>query len=90
MSKAPWEGMGGYTNIDSETLPEGVEQTLGTNPTVVTVPPGGVGKDVDAFKPIEPGTIEHRVFQDSNENGTDNGSCSVHMKNLGTANDSCE
>ena len=34
MSKAPWEGMGGYTNIDSETLPMINEET----PTFMGVP----------------------------------------------------
>ena len=34
MSKAPWEGMGGYTNIDSDTLPMINDET----PTFMGVP----------------------------------------------------
>ena len=34
MSKAPWEGMGGYTNIDSAALPMLTEDT----PTFMGVP----------------------------------------------------
>ena len=34
MSKAPWEGMGGYTNIDSETLPMINDET----PTFMGIP----------------------------------------------------
>ena len=37
--------------IDESTLPGGCTQTEGTNPTTVTVPPGGIVTDIDGYEP---------------------------------------
>ncbi|MFZ1828568.1 MAG: SdrD B-like domain-containing protein, partial [Candidatus Competibacteraceae bacterium] len=66
-------------NIDEATLPAGLTQTQGTNPTTVTVPTGGAASDVDGFSPATPpppppppppnnGAVTGVVYQDSNGN----------------------
>ena len=37
-------------DIDEETLPEGAKQTVGSDPTRVTVPSGGTATDEDGFQ----------------------------------------
>jgi uncharacterized repeat protein (TIGR01451 family) len=55
--------------IDETTLPAGLTQTEGTNPTTVSVPSGGSASDVDGFQPPA-GLVEGVVYEDSNGNGT--------------------
>ena len=40
--------------IDTSTLPPGLVQTIGETPTVVSVPYGGVGTDLDGFTLFDP------------------------------------
>ena len=40
--------------IDTSTLPPGLVQTMGETPTVVSVPYGGVGTDLDGFTLFDP------------------------------------
>jgi uncharacterized repeat protein (TIGR01451 family) len=55
--------------IDETTLPVGLTQTEGTNPTTVSVPSGGSASDVDGYQPPV-GLVEGVVYEDSNGNGT--------------------
>ncbi|KAG1654010.1 Serine-aspartate repeat-containing protein D [Nymphon striatum] len=49
----------------------GSTQTEGTDSTTVTVPVGGIGSDVDGYKPPEnAGTVSGVVYQDTNGNGS--------------------
>ena len=36
-------------DIDETTLPDGYEQTVGSNPTTVVVPAGGTATDLDGY-----------------------------------------
>jgi uncharacterized repeat protein (TIGR01451 family) len=55
--------------IDETTLPAGLTQTEGTNPTTVNVPSGGSANDVDGYQPPA-GVVEGVVYEDTNGNGT--------------------
>jgi hypothetical protein len=58
-------------NVDETTLPGGSTQTEGTDVTVVTVPAGGTGHDVDGYQPPDQqGTLHGIVYEDTNGNGT--------------------
>jgi hypothetical protein len=60
----------GATTIDivDATLPAGVTQTQGTDPTTVTVPSGGTASDIDGYQPPT-GTVSGHVYEDTNGNG---------------------
>ena len=55
------------TDIDESSLPPGAEQTTGTDPTTLDVPPGGTATDSDGFQFT--GKVEGVVFEDVNNNG---------------------
>ena len=55
------------TNIVESTLPAGVTQTAGVDPTTLSVPAGGTATDSDGFQPT--GKVKGTVFEDTNGNG---------------------
>jgi len=63
----------GNTTIEivESTLPEGVTQTQGDNPTTVNVPAGDEAEDVDGYKPApDSGKVKGVIYKDLNGNGT--------------------
>ena len=56
-------------DIVESTLPPGYEQTVGTDPTTVTVPEGGTATDIDGYQ-IPSGKLEGVVYLDTNGNGS--------------------
>ncbi|MFK7957536.1 MAG: beta strand repeat-containing protein [Lysobacterales bacterium] len=60
----------GSTTVDivDSTLPPNVTRTEGTDPTTVTVPPGGTASDIDGFEPPD-GTVTGVIYEDTNGNG---------------------
>ena len=55
------------TDIVESTLPPGVKQTAGVDPTTLSVPVGGTATDSDGFQPT--GKVKGTVFEDTNGNG---------------------
>lgn len=55
-------------DIINTTLPEGLLQTSGTDPTRLSIPEGGTATDSDGFD-LPTGKVEGIVFEDKNGNG---------------------
>ena len=54
-------------DIDQSDIDYGYKQTEGSDPTIVIVPAGGIGTDVDGFKP--PASIGDTIWNDKNNDG---------------------
>lgn len=56
-------------DVDESTLPTGFVQTAGTDPTVVTVPDGGIASDLDGYQ--AQGTVSGHLFEDTDGDGVE-------------------
>ncbi len=61
------------TTIDETTLPADANQTVGQNPTTLTVPVNGTAEDIDGFEVLATATIHGVVFEDIDGNGIQDG-----------------
>ncbi|MEE9493641.1 MAG: SdrD B-like domain-containing protein, partial [Gammaproteobacteria bacterium] len=55
-------------DIEQSNIDASFTHTEGTDPTTVTVPAGGIGRDVDGFHPPPTGVVAGTVYEDTNGN----------------------